>query len=152
LPGLSAPTGAGTPRPVAMSPAAARAVPTPAAVPSAFAQTNVFTFGSAPQSNFAKPTDAVQIFYATLSPTVVSNGTQVRLAVITTSNASSVKLQVGTQSIGLSQTGPGQWQAAFPFPLGGAPNGQGTMTLSLTASRSDGASGTISIPVSVAAQ
>ena len=152
LPGLSAPTGAGTPRPVAMSPAPARAVPTPAAVPSAFAQTNVFTFGSAPQSNFAKPTDAVQIFYATLSPTVVSNGTQVRLAVITTSNASSVKLQVGTQSIGLSQTGPGQWQAAFPFPLGGAPNGQGTMTLSLTASRSDGASGTISIPVSVAAQ
>ncbi len=150
LPGLRGmPTAALTPAPVATPPAAPRAIPTPAAVPSAFGQTNVFTFGSPPQSNFAKPTDAVQIFYATLSPTVVSNGTQVRLAVVTTSNANAVKLQVGTQSLGLSQTGPGQWQAMFPFPLGSAPVGQGAMTLSLTASRSDGASGTISIPVSV---
>jgi hypothetical protein len=150
LPGLSAARTV-TPAPVATAPAPIRAAPTPAAVPSAFAQTNVFTFGSAPQSNFAKPSDAVQIFYATLSPTVVSNGTQVHLAVITTSNASSVKLQVGSQSIGLSQTGPGQWQGTFPFPLGTAPGGQGAMALPLTGSRSDGASGTISIPVSVAA-
>ena len=151
LPGLLATTGAATPGPAAIPTAPARALPTPAAVPSAFAQTNVFTFGSAPQSNFAKPNDAVQIFYATLSPTIVSNGTQVRLAVVTTTNASAVKLQVGTQSIALSQTGPGQWQALFPFPLGTAPIGQSTMTLSLTASRSDGTSGTISIPISIAA-
>jgi hypothetical protein len=147
LPSLS-PAAKGTlpPEPAPTPMASARPGPTPAA----FAQTNVFTFGSAPQNNFAKPTDAVQIFYATLSPTVVSNGTQVRVAVVTTSNAAAVKLQIGTQSIGLSQTAPGQWQGTFPFPLGTAPAGQGTMTLSLTASRSDGPSGTISIPVSIA--
>lgn len=153
LPSLAAAQSASaTQGPVALPSAQPRPGPTPAPLPSAFAQTNVFTFGSAPQSNFAKPTDAVQIFYATLSPTVVSNGTQVRLAVVTTTNASAVKLQLGTQSIALSQTGSGQWQGTFPFPLGAVPVGQTSMALPLTASRSDGASATISIPVSVAAQ
>ena len=59
---------------------------TPAPTPTAFAQTNVFTFGAPPQSNFAKPTDPVQIFYATLSPTVVTNGTSMRVAAVTTTN------------------------------------------------------------------
>ena len=125
------------------------ASPTPLAQPTAFAQTNVFTFGTAPQSNFARPTDPVQIFYATLAPTVVSNRTPVRLAVVTTSNANSVKLQIGTQAINLAQTAPGQWQAAFAFPLGAAPVGQSAMTLSLIASRSDGSSATIPIPINI---
>ena len=94
--------------------------------------------------------DPVQIFYATLSPTVMSNGTQVRIAVITTTNASAVKLQVGSQSIGLSQTSPGQWQAAFPFPAGSTPSGQNAQTFPLIASRSDGSSATISIPATAA--
>jgi hypothetical protein len=124
--------------------------PVPIAQPTAFAQTNVFTFGAAPQSNFARPTDPVQIFYATLSPTVVSNGTPVHAAVVTTSNANSVRLQVGTQSINFARTGPGQWQAAFPFPLGAVPVGQSAVTLSLVASRSDGTSATVPIPVNIA--
>jgi hypothetical protein len=135
-----------TPSPSPATPAVAR---TPAPLPSAFGQTNVFTFGSPPQSNFAKPSDSVQIFYATLSPTVLSNGAQVHLAVITTSNANAVRLQVGSQSIGLSQTAPGQWQGTFPFPVGAVSVGQSTMTLPLTASRPDGTSATISIPISV---
>ena len=128
------------------------ATPTPLAQPTAFAQTNVFTFGTAPQSNFARPTDPVQILYATLAPTVVSNGTPVRLAVVSTSNASSVKLQIGTQTISLAQTAPGQWQAAFAFPLGAAPVGQSAMTLSLIANRSDSSSATISIPINITPQ
>jgi hypothetical protein len=135
-----------TPSPSPATPAVAR---TPAPLTSAFGQTNVFTFGSPPQSNFAKPSDSVQIFYATLSPTVLSNGAQVHLAVITTSNANAVRLQVGSQSIGLSQTAPGQWQGTFPFPVGAVSVGQSTMTLPLTASRPDGTSATISIPISV---
>ncbi|MEA2687723.1 MAG: ral secretion pathway protein, partial [Candidatus Eremiobacteraeota bacterium] len=119
------------------------APPSPAAVPAAFAQTNVFSFGTAPQSNFAKPTDPVQIFYATLSPTVVSNGTSIRVAAVTTTNTSALRLQIGTQSIGLGQTGPGQWQAAFPFPLGAVAVGQTSVQLSLLASRADGASATV---------
>jgi type II secretory pathway component GspD/PulD (secretin) len=104
-----------TPAPLVAPPGGASSM-TPAPLATAFAQTNVFTFGSAPQSNFAKPADPVQIFYATWTPTIVANGTSVHLAAITTTNASAVKIKVGTETIGLSQTGVGQWQATFPFP------------------------------------
>jgi len=139
-----------TPVPLQAPSLAPRAAATPAAVPTTFAQTNVFTFGSQPQSNFAKPTDPVQIFYATLSPTVVANGTSVRVALVTTTNATSVKLQVGNQSFGLSQTGAGQWQATFPFPAAAAPVGQTSVTVTVVASRSDGTSATVPIQVNVA--
>ncbi len=129
---------------------AATAAPTPSAVPTAFAQTNVFTFGAAPQSNFAKPTDAVQIFYATLSPTVVSNGMTLHVAAVTTTNASAVKLQVGSQTISLAQTAPGQWQATFPFPAAAVPLGQSSTTVTLVTSRADGTSATVPIPINVA--
>lgn len=139
--------GAGAPQVAA----AATPVPTtPAPVPSAFAQTDVFTFGSAPQSNFAKSGDPVQFFYATLSPTIVSNGTSVHVAAITTTNASTVKLEVGSQTISLAQTGPGQWQATFPFPLGSVPSGQTSVTLSLIVTRNDGMSATLPVPLNVA--
>jgi general secretion pathway protein D len=145
----SAPAPAATAAPLAAS-APAVPVPTPAPLPTAFAQTNVFAFGSAPQNNFAKPGDSVQIFYATLSPTVISNGTPVHVAAVTTSNATAVKLQAGTQTISLARTGAGQWQASFPFPTGAVPVGQSSLTLSLIASRSDGTTATIAIPVNIA--
>jgi hypothetical protein len=144
-----APAPAPTATPIAAPMTTAARVPAPAPLPTAFAQTNVFAFGTAPHSNFAKPGDPVQIFYAALSPTVVSNGTPVRVDAVTTSNATAVKLQAGTQSISLARTGPGQWQAAFPFPLAAAPLGQSALTLSLVASRSDGSSATIPIPVNI---
>jgi type II secretory pathway component GspD/PulD (secretin) len=124
--------------------------PTPAPAPSAFAQTNVFTFGAAPQSNFARPTDPVQIFYATLSPTVVTNGAQVHVAAVTTSNASSVRLTAGSTSISLAMTAPGQWQGTFPFPAAAVAPGQTNIPLQLVASRSDGSSATIPIAVNLA--
>ena len=144
---VASPSPAAVPMPVRSI--APRAAETPAAVPTAFAQTNVFTFGTAPQSNFAKPGDPVQIFYATLSPTVVANGTSVHVAVITTSNANAVKLQAGSQSIGLSPTAPGQWQATFPFPAAAVPPGQTNLTVTVTASRPDGTSASIPIPLNV---
>ena len=148
---------AGSPSPVASPPASAspgtpllRPETTPSPVPSAFAQTNVFTFGAPPQSNFAKPGDPVQIFFATFSPTVVTNGTSVHVAAVTTTNASALKLQIGTQTIGLSQTGLGQWQATFPFPLAAVPVGQPTVSALLVATRSDGSSASVPVPVNVA--
>jgi general secretion pathway protein D len=143
-----------TPRPAASRPAplpsaSPGASAAPVAVPTAFAQTNVFTFGSAPQSNFAKATDTVQIFYATLSPTVVSNGTPVRVAAVTTTNASSVKLQIGSQTFGLSQLAPGKWQTTFAFPLAAVPASQSAVQLALIASRQDGASATVPITLNV---
>jgi type II secretory pathway component GspD/PulD (secretin) len=127
----------------------ANAASTPAPVPSAFGQLNVFTFGTPPQNNFAKSTDPVQIFYATLSPTVVANDTTIRIAAITTTNVTALKLQIGTQTHGLASIGEGQWQARFPFPTSAVPPGQTNVTLSLIASRADGTSSTVPIPISV---
>jgi type II secretory pathway component GspD/PulD (secretin) len=128
----------------------ARVTPVPVATPSAFAQTNVFTFGAPPQSNFAKPTEPVQIFYATLSPTVVTNGTQLRVASVTTTNATAVRLTIGGMSVSLGRTGAGQWQGTLPFPSSAVGSGQSNVTLQLVATRSDGGSATIPIPVNVA--
>jgi hypothetical protein len=110
----------------------------------------VFTFGSAPQNNFAKSSDPIQLFYATLSPTIVRNGSSLRVAVVSTTNATALKLQIGSQTIALSQTGAGQWQATVPFPMAAVPVGQTDLTLILTASKSDGTSATVRIPVYVA--
>jgi hypothetical protein len=68
---------------------------------------------------------------------------------VTSTNASAVKLQIGTQTIGLSQTGLGQWQATFPFPLGAAPVGQTTVSALLQAARADGSSASVPIPLNV---
>ena len=150
LPRVPTTRGSSMPPPsAALAPPTPAGPATPAPAPSAFAQTNVFTFGSAPQSNFAKSSDAVQLFYASLSPTVVSSGTSMHIAAITTTNATAVKLQIGSQTVSLSQTGPGQWQATLPFPGGAVPTGQGAVTLSLIATRNDGTSATLPIPVNV---
>ena len=108
-----APTSARLPGATPIALAAASLAPLPQ--PTAFAQTNVFTFGSAPQSNFARPTDPLQIFYVTL----IADGRLQRHAGAHRRrhhlNANTVKLQVGTQAISLVQTGAGQ---SFPFPEG----------------------------------
>ncbi|MDB5028994.1 MAG: Type pilus biosis protein PilQ, partial [Candidatus Eremiobacteraeota bacterium] len=51
------------------SPAAAA---TPFPTPTAFAQANVYVYGSPPPSTYARPGDPPQIFYAMLSPTVLT--------------------------------------------------------------------------------
>ena len=138
-----------SPAPGSLLATPSRPSPTPVAVPTAFAQTDAFTFGSAPTTNFAKSSDPVQIFYATLSPTIVANGTSVRVAAVTTTNTTAVRLQIGAESIPLGQIGPGQWQAVFPFPSSGASAMQAAVQLTLTASRFDGFSASIPIIVNL---
>ena len=123
--------------------------PTPSPMPSAFAQTNVFTFGSPPPSNFAAPGDSVQIFYASFSPAIVSYGTPVTINAITTSNVNAVTLSYNGVQTSIAQSGAGQWSATFPFTLVGLPVPNATIQLTLTASKSDGTSSVIPIPVSV---
>jgi type II secretory pathway component GspD/PulD (secretin) len=123
----------------------ASAVPSPAGL----TQTNVFVFGAAPQSNFAKATDPAQIFYARLSPTVLSGGTPVRVDAVTTTNVNGVKLRVGSMTFLLGRTSPGQWSTTFPFPAAAVPGGQTGLTLQLVASRSDGMATNVSIPINI---
>jgi type II secretory pathway component GspD/PulD (secretin) len=135
--------------PVTQSTIAAAHGETPSPVPSAFAATNVFTHGQPPSNNYAGPTDPVQIFYATFSPTVLRNGAPVHFAAVTTTNVS--RLTIGYQGFQtqIAQTAPGQWQSSYNFSAAGLTPGQTGVALTITATRLDGAASSIQIPVSV---
>ena len=125
--------------------------PTPAPLPSAFSQTNVYTFGQAPQNNYAAPNAAPQIFYVQASPSVVKNGEQMTISAITTTNVA--KLTFGPNALlpmaSLESIGPGQWQGTFPFSAAGLPIGQASVTLTLNATTGFGASVALPVPLSL---
>jgi hypothetical protein len=125
--------------------------PTPAPLPSAFAQTNTYTFGSAPQNNYAAASAAPQIFYVQVTPSVVHNGDSMTISAITSTNVA--KLTFGPNAIlsmaNLQSVGPGQWQATFNFSNAALPIGQSTVTLSLTATTGLGANVSLPIPISL---
>ncbi len=156
LPVLAAPL---TPAPVATAPVivpapvvAASLAPASGVAPagsSPFPTLNTFTYGSIPQNNFAKPTDPVQIFYATFSPTVLSRNTVVLLNVITSTNAQQVTLTYNTFSQQLAQVNPGQWQARFQIGPMSLPAPPANVSLTLSAARTYGSSQSIVVPVSV---
>ena len=126
-----------------------REAPTPVPLPSAFAQTNVYTYGSPPTNNFASNTAAAQIFYVQVQPTVISQGQTMTISAITTTNV--VKLTFGTSPAApeteLTQLSPGKWQSTFTFGTAGLPIGQSNVQLMLTAST--GMGGTVSVPIPV---
>jgi general secretion pathway protein D len=142
------PGGVATAKP---SPIASPTGPTPAPLPSAFSQTNVYTFGQAPQNNYAAPNAAPQIFYVQVSPSVVKNGEPMTIAAITTTNVA--RLTFGPNSLlpmaSLQSVGAGQWQGSFPFSAAGLPIGQASVTLTLTATTGMGATVALPIPLSL---
>ena len=133
------------------TPANLFAGPTPAPTPSAFANANTFTYGASPTNNFAAPSAAIQIYYVTLTPTVLKNNTQVAISVITSSNAQKVSIGYqGGSATQLTNVGSGQWQAQYPFSTLGAPAAQSQVNLTLAATKADGTTATMNIPVSIA--
>jgi hypothetical protein len=120
-------------------------------VPSAFSQTNVYTFGQAPQNNYAAANAAPQIFYVQVSPSVVKNGQSMVISAITTTNV--VQLTFGPNSLlpmaTLQSIGAGQWQGSFPFSAAGLSIGQASVSLTLTATTSMGGSVALPIPLSL---
>jgi general secretion pathway protein D len=125
--------------------------PAPAPLPSAFSQTNVYTFGQAPQNNYAAPNAPPQIFYVQASPSVVKNGQTMTIAAITTTNVA--QLNFGPNSLlpmaSLQNIGPGQWQGTFAFSAAGLPIGQASVRLTLTATTGMGATVALPIPLSL---
>ena len=124
---------------------------TPESLPSAFSQTNVYTFGQAPQNNYAAPNAAPQIFYVQVAPSVVKNGDQMTISAITTTNVA--QLRFGPNALvpmaSLQSVGPGQWQGTFPFSSAGLPIGQAAVTLTLTATTGMGSTVALPIPLSL---
>ncbi|MBC5806513.1 MAG: hypothetical protein GIW96_09920, partial [Candidatus Eremiobacteraeota bacterium] len=146
---MPAPAGPQSVTPQPSASASASAKPSPGAVPTAFAQVNVFTYGQAPQNNFAKPTDPVQIYYVQVSPTVVKSGTPISVSAITSSNVSTVTLGYGTFTHAITQTGAGQFQATYGFDAAGIPYNTPGVQLLLKAQRSDGSTASISVPITL---
>ncbi len=122
---------------------------TPSPVPSAFAATNVFTYGQQPANNYAGPTEPVQIFYATFTPTVLRNGAPVRFSAVTTTNVARLTIGYHGFQTQIAQTAPGQWQSSYNFSAAGLTPGQTGIALTVSATRLDGAASSIQIPVSV---
>jgi len=124
---------------------------TPAPLPSAFAQTNTFTFAAAPSNNYADPNAPPQIFFIQVQPTLVKNGRPVTLSAITTTNVTSLSFgpsSTATQFT-LASIGPGKWQSTFNFSTNGLADLVGNATETLTAATALGASAKQSIPFTV---
>lgn len=142
------PGGVATAKP---SPATSPAGPTPAPLPSAFSQTNIYTFGQAPQNNYAASNAPPQIFYVQVSPSVVRNGQEMTIAAITTTNVA--QLTFGPNALlpitSLQSIGPGKWQGTFAFSAAGLPIGQAAVNLTLTATTTMGGSVALPIPLSL---
>jgi type II secretory pathway component GspD/PulD (secretin) len=145
----AAPAASGSPVPSASPSPAPSASPAGAGTPAAFAQANVYTYGSPPPSTYAAPGDPPVIFYAMLSPTVLTPNATVRVSAITTTNVQ--KLRIGTSStqITLSQLSNGAWQGVFTANALNLPPTATTVQLTLTASRGDGQSASIQLPISL---
>ena len=130
------------------------ATPTPAPTfapqptPSAFAAANVFEFGTAPQNNYGGPQDSPQIYYARLSPTLVSPMSTIAVDAITTTNVNKMTIGLLGRTIPLKSVGPGKWRTTFPGSQLSLSSAQQTTMLTLSAYRSDGLAATIQIPVS----
>lgn len=150
-PGTALPPVGATPVPIppAFSTPVPSAPPLPIPTPTAFAQANEFHYGRAPANTYAAPGDSPQIFYALFSPTVLKNGALATISAITTTNIAKVTVGYGGYLTNLSQVAPDKWQASFAFSAASFPFGTPNVSLALTASRTDGASAVVQIPVSV---
>jgi type II secretory pathway component GspD/PulD (secretin) len=150
-PGTALPAPGSTPIP--LGPALSTPLPATTAVPiptpTAFAQSNEYHYGRAPDNTYAAPGDPPQIFYALFSPTVLKNGTQATVSVITTTNIARVTIGYGGYHVTLSQVGPDKWQSSFAFTAASFPFGVPNVSLGLSAYRVDGTAATVQIPISI---
>ena len=141
------PGGVATAKPSPANPAG----PTPAPLPTAFSQTNIYTFGQAPQNNYAAPNAAPQIFYAQVSPSVIRNGQTMTISAITTTNVAQLTFAPNAlfPITSLQSIGPGKWQGTFAFSSAGLPMGQASVNLTLTATTALGSTVALPVPLSL---
>jgi type II secretory pathway component GspD/PulD (secretin) len=143
------PRPAQTPSSPPLSPPFASAPPSaPPRLTSAPIPADVFTFGQPPPSNVAGPNDTIRIFALTFTPTTVRNGTPVRFTATTSTNATRLTIGYPGFSTQIAQSSPGQWESSYNFSAGSL--AAGPVRLTVTASRLDGASTSVQIPITIA--
>jgi len=116
--------------------------------PKSFADLNVFSYGQAPQNNYAASSAPAQIFAVRFSPTILHGATPVSVSAITTTNVKSLTLAWGQVKIPLTQTSAGVWQSQFSFQTSGAL--RGSAALVLTGIKEDRSTVSLSVPVTIA--
>ncbi len=107
---------------------------------------NAISYGQIPPSNAAALTDPARVFFVSISPARFTDGASMSVRAVTTTNVSRALLTLGSFSTTLTQTGPGQWTAAFPFSASYA-SGQSTLQATVYAARGDGSSASINVMV-----
>jgi hypothetical protein len=108
----------------------------------------MYRFGSEPANNTAKANDPLRIFFVTMSPTIIGEGTTIALNAATTTNVVRLTLGAGSLAIPIAQVSPGRWSAIVDISSESlAPSVSPALTL--TAYRVDGTSTSIVIPVTV---
>ncbi len=121
--------------------------PLPEPTPSAFAASNAFEYGTAPQNNYAGPQDSPQIFYARLQPTVFTPGAPMTLDTVTTTNVTRVTIGTLGRAVAARAVSPGKWALTFSSSQLSLSSAQQTTFLTLSAFRADGVAASIQIPV-----
>jgi len=141
---IGSPVAAGTSAPAALG----APLPIPAsATPTALASPGVFAFGTAPASTAAGPNDPPKIYAVRFGPTTLRNGAQVHLTAVTSSNVVRLTIAYPGFATQIGQSAPGQWESAYTFSAANLTPGAATLTL--TASRLDGVSAQMAIPITV---
>jgi hypothetical protein len=129
-----------------VAPARSGAVP---AAPPANASTQ-FVYGRVPATlPLAGPNDPARILYVRASPQLVKAGTVITLDAVTTPNVARVLVQIGPTTVSLQQASPGVWSTTVPFASASAPLTTTRMQAVLSASRTDGSTVTLNIPLTV---
>ena len=108
-----------------------------------------FIYGQIPTNPTDKPTDPIQLYYARFGPTLVHDGVPITVSAVTTANAQRVFLSYQQFVVQLTKV-DSQWQATATLPHGLAQPGQTSLQLTLTATRADGFSASIGIPITLA--
>ena len=126
------------------------AVSSPNALPSAFGQTNTYTYGQAPANNYAAANQPPQIFFVQVNPTVVKAGDPITISAITSTNVTSLSFGASAMSgqTQLSKVGQGQWNCTAPFSAAGLMNA-GNVQMMLTATAANGTRVSLPIPMSL---
>ncbi len=108
-----------------------------------------YTFGSLPNSTAANDTDALKIYYVSITPALPWTGKVITINAVCSNNVQRLTLTYGGGfSVQLSPQTLGHWQAVFPFPSAAAAALGSSPSVTLNAMRSDlSANATVTIPL-----
>jgi hypothetical protein len=122
----------------------------PVTLPGSAPASTQFVYGRIPATlPLAGPNDPARILYVRAAPQIVKAGTVITLNAVTTPNVARVQVQIGPTTVSLQQASPGVWSSTVPFATSSAALTTTRLQAVLSASRTDGSTVTLNIPLTV---